>query len=90
MFMNYTDDERLMILEEILQVEIHGDKDIKKITSGSLNKVKKEIIGKLRERGSERSDGALTVQISKCGCSLYKDDDIWADKNYTRLIRNLL
>ena len=87
---NYSLEERKVILKEVLNVEIHGDKDIKKLTSSSLNDTKREIIHRLYERGIERSVGALVVQISQCGCDIYKPTDEWSKKNYTQLIKELL
>ena len=87
---NYTKEERLVILEEVVNVEIKDDKDIKRLTSGSLNDTKREVIKRIQARGSKRTEGALVCQISQCACDLYKDDDIWSKKYYTELINELL
>lgn len=87
---NYSLEEREVILEEVLNVIVRTDKDIKSLTSSSLNDMKREVIHRLYERGIERSVGALVVQISQCACDIYKPTDEWSKKNYTDLIKKLL
>lgn len=87
---NYSLEERTVILEEVLNVIVRTDKDIKALTSSSLNDTKREVIHRLYERGIERSVGALVVQISQCSCDIYKPTDEWSKKNYTELIKKLL
>ncbi len=83
---NYTKEERLIILEEVLNVNVRTDKDIKQLTNSSLNDIKRGVIRRLYERGIRRTEGALVVQISQCGCDIYKPTDEWSKKNYTDLI----
>ena len=85
----YSREERTMILEEVLNVEVKDDKDVKSITSSSLNDTKREIIKRLRERGSRRSVGALVIQIGQCACDIYRKDDDWSKGNYTELIEEM-